>query len=276
MTDETLKKFLKLQENLKNLRKVLVAYSGGVDSTLLLHTAHHISNCEAAGLIIHSPSVPEKEFDKAIKTAENFSYRYAAVYYDHLSDADFRKNPSNRCYYCKKAIFSICRSVACSMGIPHVLDGSNLDDLSDYRPGAKAAGEMGILSPLRDAGLTKEDIRHISHDIGLPTWNKPAAPCLSSRFPYLTEITRDRLLQVEKAEEILHEKGLFPCRARYHGSVIRIEIPPDKFDFLKNPDTVSQIVDQIKKLGFKFVTMDLEGLRSGVFNPYSSGRKSAA
>jgi uncharacterized protein len=241
-----------------------VAYSGGVDSSFLVHVAYETLGDKALAVLIDSPVLARRDKAAAIEILEQLGVRYEVVKEDPFTSVDFAANSKMRCYFCKRNNYTLIIGVAKQNGISYVADGQNADDaLSEHRPGMKAGREMGILSPLAECGLTKDDIRKYSKLLGVTTWNKPANACLSSRIPYGSEITPERLAIVEAAEETLRERGMEGCRVRWHGTIARIEAPREYFDAIIH---TPEITGKIKSLGFKYITLDLEGFRSGSMN----------
>lgn len=259
-------KLEKLKENLKKLGSVAIAYSGGVDSTFLLKVAHEVLGDKVIAVTARSSTYPEREFNEAKAYIESIGAKHIVIVSEELEIEGFSKNPVNRCYYCKKELFSKIKNIASEHGISYVLDGSNLDDTGDYRPGMKAAKELEVISPLKEAKLTKQDIRDLSKAMGVPTWNKPAFACLSSRFPYGNEITAPKLKMVEQAEQLLLDLGFRQIRVRHHGEIARIEVSSEercKFFDLAVMDKIGQ---EFKNIGFKYTTLDLLGYRTGSMN----------
>lgn len=255
-----------LRAILGGMDRVLVAYSGGVDSTFLLKVASTELADRAIALTVRSPTAADDEFADAEAMAREFGVEHLIVDSNELTIPGYAENPTNRCYLCKGNLFVICDAEATRRGIDTIVDGVNIDDLGDYRPGLQAATEHRVRHPLVEAELTKEDIRRYSRALGLPTWDKPASPCLSSRFPYGTEITLERLSRVGRAEKLLHSRGFRQCRVRFHDQVARIEVPPADLGRLLEEPTRQDIVEGLKRLGFLYVTVDLQGFRSGSLN----------
>ena len=254
----------KLKKYLKNLNKVAIAYSAGVDSTFLLKVAHDTLGNNVLALSVKSASFPEKELDEATKFCKSKKINHIIIDFDEFEIENFSSNPLNRCYICKKALFKKIVEIAAAHGFQHILEGSNLDDTKDYRPGMKALQELNIISPLKEIGLTKAKIREYSKKLGLKTFDKPSLACLSTRFPYGETITREKLKMVERAENMLYELGFKQYRVRYHNNLARIEVLEDEFEkLLKNRFS---ILKELKNIGFSYISMDLEGYRTGSLN----------
>jgi uncharacterized protein len=263
---ETERKYEDLKDHLKSMGRVLVAFSGGVDSTFLLKVASDVLGDNVLAVIASSETYPEREQKEALRLAEDLKVRYKLIRTKELDDPEFRDNPPERCYFCKKELFSRLKEIAAGENIPHVCDGSNFEDTFDFRPGTKAAAELGVRSPLKEAGLDKSEIRILSKKLGLPTWDKPAMACLSSRFPYFTRIEKESLRQIDAAEEFLKSKGFTQLRVRHHDRIARIEIPPQDFPRIVEEEMRNAIVENLKKLGYLYVTIDLAGYRTGSMN----------
>ena len=258
-------KYASLQEIITGLGGCVIGFSGGVDSTLLFAVAAALLGNKALAVTATSETYPQRELAEAGELAARIGGCHRVIVSEELDIPEFKENPPNRCYYCKHELFSKLRAIADEEGLPHVLDGTNLDDRSDHRPGRQAAAEIGVRSPLDEAGFTKEDIRQLSFALDLPTWDKPAFACLSSRFPYGTAITSGRVRQVGAAEESLRALGFRTLRVRYHGDVARLELGKDEFNQAAGP-LRNEVTKIVKNAGFAYVALDLQGYRSGSMN----------
>jgi uncharacterized protein len=255
----------KLDTILKDLNSFVVAFSGGVDSTFLLHRAHKVRKSAIVAITIRTPYIPSREIDEAAEFTRSFGIKHKII--DIPFPEMIRNNPIDRCYLCKKAIFTDLLSFAKKNNYQYVIDGTNADDTGDFRPGIKALNELGIRSPLLEAGLTKKDIRELSREEDLDIWDKPAMACLLTRIPYDTEISQGTLQLVEEAENMLFELGYPGTRVRIHGDLARIECLPGYIEkIIHNPDK-EHIISDLKKIGFRYVSLDLEGYRTGSSNP---------
>jgi len=259
-------KFDKLKGRLKAMDRVIIAFSGGVDSTFLLKAASMSGLSEVLAVTGQSESMAEEEFSFSKEMAGSLHVRHRIIRTNELGNNEYSKNPPDRCYYCKKELFGKLKEIAEKEDFPFILDGTNLDDAGDWRPGRRAAQEEGVDSPLLEAGLTKHEIRELSKSLGLPTWNKPATPCLSSRIPYGQEITTEALEKVGKAEAFIRTFGVTELRVRNHAEVARIEIHPDDFQKLTADPVRNEIITYLRSIGFRYITLDLQGFRSGSGN----------
>ncbi len=263
---QALKKQDRLVEYLKELGSVAVAFSGGVDSTYLLKVAHDTLGDKVIAVTARSCSFPERELKEATDFCKKEGIRHYVCESEELDIEGFSHNPKNRCYICKHELFEKIIGITKENDIRYVAEGSNMDDNGDYRPGLQAVAELGVTSPLRHSQLYKEDIRILSRELGLPTWDKQSFACLSSRFVYGEEITREKLGMVDKAEQLLLDLGFHQVRVRIHGMIARIEVMPDEFEELIRKENRERIVKEFKTYGFTYVTMDLSGYRTGSMN----------
>ena len=255
-----------LEARLEALGSVVVAYSGGVDSAFLAVTAARVLGERSICITADSPSYPDRHRDLAIGTARAFSLRHEMVRTSEIDNPDYRANPANRCYYCKHELYSRLTAIARERGFAAVVDGSNADDRGDYRPGRQAAREFGVISPLDDVDLTKDEIRELARDAGLATWNEPASACLSSRIPYHSEVTEEKLRTIEAAEGVLRRLGFRVFRVRHHDAIARLEIGRDEMARALEPAIADEIDRSLRALGYAHVTIDVRGYRLGSLN----------
>ena len=259
-------KSVRLQEILAGYESVLVAFSGGVDSAYLAIAAQQALGARALAVTADSPSYPENHRQLALSIAGSFGFPHEMIRTGELERPEYRANPANRCYYCKDELYSHLKTLALERGLSVVIDGNNADDRGDYRPGRQAAREHGVRSPLDEADLTKDDIRTLAREAGLESWNEPASACLSSRVPYGTEVSNEVLRQIEQSESVLRDLGFRVFRVRHHDTVARLEIARAEMARAVDPDVSAQLSAALKKLGYQYVSLDLQGYRLGSLN----------
>jgi uncharacterized protein len=274
MTNADLKaKSDRLRDLLRGYGSLLVAFSGGVDSTFLLKVARDVLGDRVMAVTATSPTYPARERDRAADLAAQIGVRQMLIDTDELAIAGFADNPPERCYFCKGELFGELLEIARREGFAYVADGANADDVGDWRPGMRAARELGVVSPLLEAGLTKDDVRTLSKQLGLPTWNLPSFACLASRIPYGDEITEAKLHMIEAAEACLRDLGFRQVRVRHHGDIARIEVEPDEIERLAASGVREQVAERLSKIGYRYVTLDCRGYRTGSMNEALPGRR---
>jgi uncharacterized protein len=266
MDQPLLEKYDCLKDLISAAGSAVMAFSGGVDSAFLLKVCVDVLGEGVLAVTARSESFPARELAEAAELARRLGARHLVIDSEELDVPGFSDNPPHRCFLCKGELFSKVKEIARAEGLAWVFDGSNADDAGDFRPGRMAARELGVRSPLEEAGLGKQEIRDLSRMLGLPTWDKPSFACLASRFPYHTRITREALKQVDAAEEFLWQLGMRVFRVRHHDAVARLELGPREAAMALEPDVRERVVRQLKSLGYKFVTLDLEGYRTGSMN----------
>ena len=255
-----------LYDILSGFESVIVAFSGGTDSAFLAHAASALLGPRALAVTADSASYPDSHRQLALRVAHEFEIAHEIIATHELERPDYRANPANRCYYCKQELYTHLASLASARGFAVVVDGSNADDRGDYRPGRQAAREYGVRSPLDEANLTKDEIRELSREAGLPTWDVPASACLSSRIPYGSEVTEDKLRTIERAERVLHELGFRVFRVRHHDTLARVELAKNEMPRALEANVAATIVRELRAVGYEHVTLDLQGYRLGSLN----------
>jgi pyridinium-3,5-biscarboxylic acid mononucleotide sulfurtransferase len=266
-----------LKDHIEQLGGAAVAFSGGVDSTFLLAVAKLALGDNLVAIIGKSHTYPARELRGAIDLAKTMGVAHKVVETCELDDPEFSRNPPHRCYICKSSLLKMIIAEAQNRGLPHVIEGSNADDTGDFRPGLEAVRKLGIGSPLRELGFTKAEIRSLSKELDLPTWDKPALACLASRIPYGQSIDQEQLAQIEKAENALQEMGLQQFRVRHHGTLARIEVPPGEISALVATPMREELVAALKEAGYQYISLDLQGYRTGAMNEVlSAGQQAAA
>lgn len=256
----------RLRQLFRTLDSVIVAYSGGVDSSYVAYVANAELGPRAVCVTGQSASLPAYQRDEIDRVVEKFGFHHEIIQTDELENEGYRANNGDRCYFCKDELYGKLESLAHARGIEHIVDGSTVDDLDDYRPGRQAAKQHAVRSPLIEVGLNKDEVRELSRRAALPTWDKPASPCLSSRIAYGTPVTIERLSKIDRGEEILREFGFREFRVRHHDTLVRLEIAAAEMDRVLHKEVIDQLAARFRELGFKYVTLDLHGFRSGSMN----------